>query len=290
MFQIQILNKSTLISNASLSRIVAALQVQVNRDFTPIYNVGATLTLTSQDNGMTPIYIVNTVAGAPPGALAWHTVDNQGRPYGIIPMRIVLQAGAAPGPTISHELLELMADPTTNTSKVAVWPPNSRLPANIAYEDCDPVEDDSYSITTPRGAAGVSNFVLPSWFVPNSQGPWDFLQRLSGPLTMTPGGYLQWQRSGGPWNQVEAAHVRGFRACPNYHSRVYRRVRNFHELQFPGHHAMVRRAEMAIRRAGAPPSAIRTLIGTLRTTMGPDTKRAINHLLPRLVGRSWRRI
>jgi hypothetical protein len=288
MFHIQILNQSTLISDQQLAPIVAALQVQVDRDFTPIYNIGASLTLTSEDNGMTPIYVVDTAADAPPNALAWHTVDDNHRPFGIIPMKTVLDDGADAGPTISHELLELLADPRVDVAKVAVWPPTSQDPANIAYEDCDPVENDSYPITTSSGTANVSNFVTPPWFVPHSQGPWDFLKKLNAPLMLTSGGYLQWQRAGSSWHQVDAAHVRKFRAAPHYFSRAYRRVRNLQELQFPGHHAMVRRAELAIRQAGSPKGAMETLVHTLMATSAPETESAIGQMLPKVLGAKYK--
>src|ERR1700722_9040082 len=103
MFHIQILNKSNLITDAELKPIVAALQKQVDEHFAPAYHLSAKLVLTDKDNGMTPIHIVDSVADAPSGALAWHDVDNKGRPFGIIPMKIVRRDRAHPGPTISHE-------------------------------------------------------------------------------------------------------------------------------------------------------------------------------------------
>jgi hypothetical protein len=288
MFRIQILNTSTLITNAQLAPIVAALQVQVDRDFTPIYDIDANLTLTSQDNGSIAIMVVDTVADLPPNALAFHSVDNNGNPFGAIPMQVVLDDGEDPGPTISHELLELLADPFINASKMAVWPPTSRRPANIAYEDCDPVENDSYAVTTPTGTANVSNFVLPNWFVPRSEGPWDFLKKLNGPLSLTPGGYLQYQRAGGAWNQVQADGMRAFRAKPHYFSRFHRRLRNMQELLFPGHHEMVRQAELKIRQAGMPKSALLTLVDTLMENLGPGCESAVEEMMPKIMGAKYK--
>jgi hypothetical protein len=241
------------------------------------------LKLTDADNGMTPIHIVDTVSDAPSGALAWHTVDDKKRPYGIIPMKIVRSDRADPGPTISHELLELMADPTCTLSKLAVWPPASQRAASISYEVCDPVENNAYQIKTKSGAAKVSNFVLPSWFAPRSERPWDHLNKLKGPLTLTSGGYLEWLRSGQRWHEVDAAHIRAFRAKPHYHSRTFRRLRNMQELLFPGHHAMVREAELKLRKAGAGPDAIKSLADELMRSTGRNSAKAVDKLVPRLL-------
>lgn len=217
MFNIQILNQSMLMSNVKLAQIIEALQIQVSRDFASVYNIDAKLTLTTQDNGDIPIYIVDTVADAPAGALAWHTVNDKGLPYGIIPMKIVLDDGENPSPTISHELLELLADPYCNTTKTAVYKDKKSL---LAYEDCDPVESDAYIVH----GIHVSNFVFPSWFVVGAKGPYDFMRKLTAPLSMTKGGYLQYE-VGGAWNQVVDDDTKARKVCPHHHSRQARRLR-----------------------------------------------------------------
>lgn len=219
MLQIQILNQSTLISNEKLDPIVSALQIQVTRDFAKYYGISATLTRTNSDNGQIPIYIVDEVADAPKGAVAWHTVTDKGLPYGIIPMKIVLDDGEDVGPTISHELLELLADPNCNTTKSAKYKGHQ---AYLAYEDCDPVENDSYAIN----GINVSNFVFPSWFVVGAKGPFDFMGKLLAPLTMTPGGYLQYEY-GNKWHQAVDNETKTRKLALNnhIHSRQVRRIR-----------------------------------------------------------------
>ena len=285
MFHIQILNKSNLITDAELKPIVAALQKQVDEHFAPAYHLSAKLVLTDKDNGMTPIHIVDSVADAPSGALAWHDVDNKGRPFGIIPMKIVRKDRAHPGPTISHELLELMADPGCELYRLTLWPPKSQRQASVAYEVCDPVEDNEYPIKTTAGTAKVSNFVLPSWFLPESKRPWDHLKKLTAPLKMTHGGYLQWHRTGTHWRTINAKHVRAYRAKPHYFSRTVRRLRNMQELLYPGYHEMVREAALRLRSSGAGPEAIEALADHLVTTLGRDPRPSVDKLVSRLLKR-----
>src|SRR5579883_1748887 len=134
MYAIQILNLSRHITQEQLAPIVAALQTQLDRDFTPAYGAAyaARLTLTAADNGETPIYLVDSDAEAPPGALAWHTADGYGRAYGVVPMDIVRAYGADPAPTLGHELLELLADPSCERTANAVYPPQLGLNAYLA--------------------------------------------------------------------------------------------------------------------------------------------------------------
>jgi hypothetical protein len=226
MYAIQLLNQSTLISQAKLAPICQALQIQVSRDFAPSYHIDAQLTLTNTDSGATPIYIVDDVPDAPAGALAWHSMDDRGRPYSIIPMKTVLDAGEDPAPTISHELLEMLADPYCNGVRLTNYPPYSRQRAYVAFENCDPVENNSYKIN----GVSVSNFVFPNWWIVGSRGPWDFLKMLSGPLQMTRGGYLQYSIRG-RWYSVMDRHVKSRKQIPHHFSRLARRARHHASLR-----------------------------------------------------------
>jgi hypothetical protein len=89
--------------------------------------------------------------------------------------------------TKTHEVLEMRGDPTCN-----LW---VRRPDGlwVAKETCDAVEADAYGITVELDGETrtiqVTNFLLPAYFVADSEGPWDFMKRLDRPFGMTPGGY-----------------------------------------------------------------------------------------------------
>ena len=113
------------------------------------------------------------------GALGYHTDE-----LGLIFARIMAENNAESGP---HECCEESLDPTC-----AVWKPmpNGR---ELAFESCDPVEGDHYDQAATIGDTTrqipVSNYVLPSYFDPNGQHPFDRMGKLTAPFTMTDGGY-----------------------------------------------------------------------------------------------------
>lgn len=113
------------------------------------------------------------------GALGYHTDE-----LGLIFARIMAENNAESG---SHECCEENLDPDCS-----VWKP---MPdgREIAFESCDPVEGDSYpqdaTIGTETRQVPVSNYVLPSYFDPNGQHPFDRMGKLTAPFTMTDGGY-----------------------------------------------------------------------------------------------------
>lgn len=198
--RIQILNQNTIVSHGRVQAVTAGLQIQIDRDFAPAYGITAKLTATKEDNGDIPIYLVDEVPDAPPGALAWHTVDDKNRPFGILPIKLIMAEEGIIGPTLSHELTELLADPDIVKTAITMFRGERH---EIAYEVADPVEADTYTITTKHGDIRVSNFVLPSWFNSTAQGPYDYMELLKAPLTLTAGGYMQYLENG-QWKQIQA--------------------------------------------------------------------------------------
>ena len=204
MYDIQILNKQTLVPVEKLADLVEALQIQIDRDFVPAYGseYAGTLTLTTDDNGTIPLYLYDTIADAPEGALAWHDVDDKGRPFGMVPTKLALDEEGDIAATVGHELLEMLRDMMIDQKIETTYQGKDNVP--IAVEDCDPVESDTYPITVNSGKiVQMTNFVLPAWFdASNATGPWDFLGKLTAPLTIDAGGYMQYQDSDGGWHQV----------------------------------------------------------------------------------------
>ena len=87
---------------------------------------------------------------------------------------------------ISHEICESKKDPYC--SFYSTW---SSPEKKVSLEVCDPVEGDFYNISVSDGSLiAVSNFVGVRWFDANGEGPYDFMGKISAPLTMSPGGYL----------------------------------------------------------------------------------------------------
>ncbi len=90
-----------------------------------------------------------------PGALAYHDVDENGKPYGRIGVKTTLDAGETVSSAASHEAVELFCDTFCQD-----WMFSNRLRALVAKEACDPCQSQSYEID----GVEVSDFVLPTYF------------------------------------------------------------------------------------------------------------------------------
>lgn len=189
---ISLVNKSTIYSDLDLPVLANALQIQITRDFAPAWNAGAKVFYTpSGSNPSADHWTLAILDDADQAnALGYHDIGVQGQPLGKVFVRTTLADGQKVSVTASHEILEMLGDPScTLASQDAntFW----------ALESCDMVESDEYEIEIPAGWAGagtrvaVSNFGLPSWWEGyRTAGPYDFLGRLTQPLTLTPGGYM----------------------------------------------------------------------------------------------------
>lgn len=84
--------------------------------------------------------------------------------------------GATLSRAMSHEIFEMLVDPTT-----------MRLFDGWSLEVCDPVAEDL--ALTVHGVT-LADFVSPAWFQQHSRGPWDFDRALTRPGDLEMG-YLQ---------------------------------------------------------------------------------------------------
>ncbi|NBW06437.1 MAG: hypothetical protein EBR82_00245 [Caulobacteraceae bacterium] len=202
---INVINKSTQIKDPDLQLMVEACTTQLGSHVAPMWLRGAWKIVVNQPESVGyPIIIMDNPDQA--GALGYHTETPDGKIWGRVFTKPVLGGGGSVlhgslsiACVLSHEIIEAYCDPNVN-----LWCDmyDGRM---VAYEACDPVENDSYEITTKNGTrVSVSNFVLPDWF--DAQAPltskFDFMAKLSKPLTMSHGGYMVLfdQKTGGVKN------------------------------------------------------------------------------------------
>ena len=210
---INIINKSTVVTEAQLAPVIEALQTQVNRDFFPAYGLECLLTTLPEDTAKERIYILDDSDQA--GALGYHE-ETGAVPVGYVFAKTDLDYGESWSATLSHELLEQLADPFVNLTALGNM---HGLVTLFSYEACDAVENDEYTI---NGVA-VSNFVLPAWYTPDSKGPYDFLKKLAAPLTLDSGGYIGYQARLGIWKEVFGDRAKTHQMAQRSHSRRKRR-------------------------------------------------------------------
>jgi len=188
---IRIVNNSKIVTNAQVRAAARAIQVQVRRDFAPDWGHSATVSTRRKTAADWVVSVQDTIDTS--GALGYHDVTGL-TPTAIVDVALCKHYGLNWTVTLSHEVLEMLGDPTCNLVRPY---PGGR---SVAYEACDPVEADrcGYLINGVQ----VSDFVLQAWFT-GAPGPYDFTRKLTAPLSLAPGGYVAVLDASG-WHQVFA--------------------------------------------------------------------------------------
>lgn len=196
------------IGDAELGAAVAAIQLQIKRDFEPEWGLSTVLVPQRVDksapqvdlNAATDAVIYVGDRSQDPdsgvdGVFGYHKTNNPGVPFGFV-FHDVCQASREPwSVTLSHEVLELLADPQATARIVG---PDPRVPAapGVAFEleVCDPTQGDSY----PIGSVHVANFVTQRYFGRRGRASSTNCMNLPlQPFSARPRGYAQyWDRRG----------------------------------------------------------------------------------------------
>lgn len=191
---IAVLNESTVLKDDDILPVVEALNIQLSRDFAPIWDVSAAASFYAKgsqipENAWQLIVLDDSDQA---DALGYHDLTPSGQPLGKVFANSDLQAGTSWSVTMSHELLEMLIDPFCNLCA-------QDGDVMYAYEVCDPVEDDSlgYEINDVL----LSDFVTPAWFSSQAAGPYSFCESVVTALTLAKGGYDSFMQFSGGWQQ-----------------------------------------------------------------------------------------
>lgn len=192
MVSIDVLNESTEATDQMIKWLTAALQIQVTRDFAPIWGLGATLTFVPKGTTPNPTHwqLVFLDNADQAGALGYHDLTSAGLPLGKVFIRTTELAGMAWSVTASHELMEMLGDPYADTCVLQLTG-NGSTGTAYAYEVCDACEDDSFSYVI--NDFKMSDFVTPDWFEPDTipaGAKFDFKGHVTAPLQLLTGGYI----------------------------------------------------------------------------------------------------
>jgi hypothetical protein len=198
------------ISSPELDKVIAAITLQLNLHFKPEWGVGATLTNRSISLAGAPlqldaateaiIYLGDSSQDSRHGvnsAAGYHSQNHQGVPFGFVYLDASDQAGEDWSVTLSHEVMELLADPAANSRVIG---PDPRVdgpdPPSVAFEleVCDPTQGDWY----PIGGVNVANFVNKSYFgKPGGAAETNFRRLPLRPFSARPRGYAQYHDADG---------------------------------------------------------------------------------------------
>lgn len=191
------------LSDEEVQGAIRVINRQIKEDFEPYWSLGATLRLEGKGGakpkpqepadmrGDAIIYLWDKTNV--PNALGYHDRNNHGIPFGFVFTELSASLGESWTVTLSHEALELIADPEVNLLVAGPHPVNSNLDVFHWYEMCDAVQAENYKIDDVE----ISNFVLPLYFTGSEEvgGRNDFLGRSHNGKTLksfgvNPGGYV----------------------------------------------------------------------------------------------------
>lgn len=206
MADIVLVNYSTVLTDDEIEAVIPAFQAQVTEDWEPAWaGRGATIHFASRDTklaeGWWPLYILDHTDIQ--GAGGYHQ-DDTGTPTGKVFAGDAMEFGEAWTVDATHELLEMLGDPQTNT----ILPiPYTHL--HCLQEVCDACEADRYAYE--KNGVLVSDFVLPGYFTGKGGPDFDFKGHLLGHApTLLHGGYLGIELPNGQWTQVVKRDETGF--------------------------------------------------------------------------------
>jgi hypothetical protein len=195
---IAIQNDSTVVKDADVKKVIPALQKQIDRDFAPAWGLRARLVFGTGPKRAMKVVLKDVSDEA--GDLGYHFV--RGYPVTYVFAKDDLEAVGEFTSTLSHEILEMLADPGVNLYALGFvrGKGKKKSKAWVSYEVCDAVQNETYSIEGVK----VSDFVLPEWFEPeHADGAMkmDFLAAVNGPFELASGGYAD-AMVNGHWKNV----------------------------------------------------------------------------------------
>jgi hypothetical protein len=215
--RLTIVNISKQVTASDFHTVVVAIGRQVTEDFQPEWNVSATIrgTTRSIGKGQAPIegrhdaiiYVGDSSQDPTTGvgdALGYHSENHRGVPYGFVYLDVSAELGEEWTTTLSHEVLELLGDPTA--ALTVTGPAPTDVGGGSVYYDlevCDPTQGDSYSID----GIAVSNFVGRSYFgLAGGSGDTNFLKLELSQFGVRSRGYFQYEDGEGV-HEVRGARV-----------------------------------------------------------------------------------
>jgi hypothetical protein len=201
--RLTVVNVSNSIIATEFHAVLSAISKQVKEDFQALWNAsaivrGSTHKLT---RGLAPIdgphgaiiYVGDSSQDPTTGienALGYHSINHTDIPYGFVYLDICAQFGEEWPATLSHEVLELLADPAAVLTVTGPDPRKAGRNVHFDLEVCDPTQGDTYLVDNVR----LSNFVTPAYFgMPSVSSATNFLELALKPFGVRPLGYFQYE-------------------------------------------------------------------------------------------------
>lgn len=167
-----------------LDRVAAALQRQVREHFGPLWQIEATVSAFAAWSSVPADYArLIVVDHLDSSALGVHAAKD-GQPYALV-------GAHGEWPLVaSHELLEMLADPTGRQTRRGPSPRSGGGEVEILLEVCDPCQGKRWSYDID--GIPVSDFCTPAFYDGAQAGRWSYRGNVTGAHQVLKDGYLIW--------------------------------------------------------------------------------------------------
>lgn len=183
------------------AQIVHAVNVQVQKDFTPAWHIAASV-------GYFP-----RLQDAPPGSsfvlVAPDVKEQEGSHFSPCatdepPFALVSYTNDETWSVLlSHEILEMLVDPGNQYFESGPDPDNQSRQAKFLVEICDPCMGHSY-VNEEAPGIQVADFCLRAYYGLEAGSQMTHRKNIDAPFTVARGGYLTWQNAADEWRQSSA--------------------------------------------------------------------------------------
>lgn len=203
-------------SFSDVTRVAAALQQQVLQHLRPVWGVFASIIARNPGESLPDnawcVYLKDALDARLSGV---HYYKAGGAPYALV--STVEDSWSI---SASHEVLEMLADPKTDTFRRAMDPNRTVGLVDYLMEICDPCQHDSCAYKIDN--VWVSDFYGPSYFDVNTEeGRLSVNNKIRRPLQILPGGYVSFRDARG--DMYIATTMDGQQAN-------YRKIVDFHAM------------------------------------------------------------
>ena len=185
--QVALVAQTAKIAFSDLTVVSAAIQKQLTRDVSPLWNIEASVdafaTLDDVPLGYWHVIIDDTI---PFDAAGIHLNDENGQPYALVTYSDDWSL------TTSHEVIEMLVDPSGNRTVATNSPKPDQGRVLVLVEACDPSEAANFGYTV--NGVLVSDFYTPHFFDPvDAAGVrYSYTGAITEPLQVLDGGYMSW--------------------------------------------------------------------------------------------------
>jgi len=184
--QVALVSQTDQISFSALTRVAAALQKQVTRDVSPIWDVQATVDAFANMSDVPVGYWPVTISDEDLGDAAGIHEDKEGQPFALVQYSYTWSL------TASHECLEMLVDPFGNRLVAGPSLQSGQGRVEFLVEVCDPSEDVAFAYKV--NGILVSDFYTPDFFAPTAVPSvrYSFTGAIKAPRQILKKGYISW--------------------------------------------------------------------------------------------------